>query len=253
MKYGGLEGRLWHREVHGPQCCVGTAGSGVRERCRAARDRAQQTPLRALSPVRLSAVDGRPSHRPAQPIAGLWARAGGVPRRSHRLTTGRISPILHRLTPLAQQKCRLDSAIIKFEIWDTAGQERFHSLAPMYYRNAQAAAVVYDVTKAVSLRRCAAGVRRAGYAQSRGSQCATCRVHDGAATLEQQQLCLRQCGARGSIRRRRALAPRWDSDARRAFVHLPFDVRPFTPPCRARSRRPSHGSRSCSGRRTPTS
>jgi small GTP-binding protein len=68
---------------------------------------------------------------------------------------------------LAQQKCRLDSAIIKFEIWDTAGQERFHSLAPMYYRNAQAAAVVYDVTKAVSLRRCAAGVRRAGHAQSR--------------------------------------------------------------------------------------
>lgn len=47
------------------------------------------------------------------------------------------------------QKCRLDSAIIKFEIWDTAGQERFHSLAPMYYRNAQASAVVYDITKAV--------------------------------------------------------------------------------------------------------
>lgn len=39
------------------------------------------------------------------------------------------------------------------EIWDTAGQERFHSLAPMYYRNAQAAVVVYDVTKAVSLKR----------------------------------------------------------------------------------------------------
>jgi len=36
---------------------------------------------------------------------------------------------------------------IKFEIWDTAGQERFRSLSPMYYRNAQAAVVVYDVTK----------------------------------------------------------------------------------------------------------
>jgi GTPase SAR1 family protein len=32
-----------------------------------------------------------------------------------------------------------------------AGQERFHSLAPMYYRNAQAAVIVYDVTKAVSI------------------------------------------------------------------------------------------------------
>lgn len=48
------------------------------------------------------------------------------------------------------QKCRLEDKIIKFEIWDTAGQERFHSLAPMYYRNAQASAVIYDVTKAVS-------------------------------------------------------------------------------------------------------
>lgn len=40
--------------------------------------------------------------------------------------------------------------MIKFEIWDTAGQERFRSLSPMYYRNAQAAVVVYDVTKSVS-------------------------------------------------------------------------------------------------------
>jgi len=49
------------------------------------------------------------------------------------------------------QKCRLEDKIIKFEIWDTAGQERFHSLAPMYYRNAQAAVVVYDITRASSL------------------------------------------------------------------------------------------------------
>lgn len=48
------------------------------------------------------------------------------------------------------RKCKLEDRLIKFEIWDTAGQERFHSLAPMYYRNAQAALVVYDITKAVS-------------------------------------------------------------------------------------------------------
>ncbi|KAM7538275.1 hypothetical protein Aperf_G00000076701 [Anoplocephala perfoliata] len=35
---------------------------------------------------------------------------------------------------------------VKFEIWDTAGQERYHSLAPMYYRGAHAAIVVYDIT-----------------------------------------------------------------------------------------------------------
>jgi len=49
------------------------------------------------------------------------------------------------------QKCTLPSRTIKFEIWDTAGQERFASLAPMYYRNAQTALVVYDITKPTSL------------------------------------------------------------------------------------------------------
>ncbi|CAK7568123.1 MAG: Vacuolar protein sorting-associated protein 21 [Sporothrix epigloea] len=49
------------------------------------------------------------------------------------------------------QKCNLPTRTIKFEIWDTAGQERFASLAPMYYRNAQAALVVYDLTKPASL------------------------------------------------------------------------------------------------------
>ncbi|KAH8815717.1 ras family-domain-containing protein [Xylogone sp. PMI_703] len=49
------------------------------------------------------------------------------------------------------QKCNLPTRTIKFEIWDTAGQERFASLAPMYYRNAQSALVVYDLTKPSSL------------------------------------------------------------------------------------------------------
>ncbi|PFH54615.1 hypothetical protein AMATHDRAFT_134770 [Amanita thiersii Skay4041] len=57
------------------------------------------------------------------------------------------------------QKCRLDDRVLRYEIWDTAGQERFHSLAPMYYRNAQAAVVVYDVTKASSLEKAKSWVK----------------------------------------------------------------------------------------------
>ncbi|EPB83299.1 rab family, other [Mucor circinelloides 1006PhL] len=49
--------------------------------------------------------------------------------------------------------CSTDDREVKFEIWDTAGQERFHSLAPMYYRNALAAIVVFDVTKYSSFTR----------------------------------------------------------------------------------------------------
>ncbi|XP_068610859.1 ras-related protein Rab-5C-like [Brachionichthys hirsutus] len=53
---------------------------------------------------------------------------------------------------LTQTVC-LDDTTVKFEIWDTAGQERYHSLAPMYYRGAQAAIVVYDITNADTFTR----------------------------------------------------------------------------------------------------
>jgi len=45
------------------------------------------------------------------------------------------------------QTVPLDDYVVKFEIWDTAGQERYRSLAPMYYRGAAAALVVYDITE----------------------------------------------------------------------------------------------------------
>lgn len=49
------------------------------------------------------------------------------------------------------QTIHLNDVAVKFEIWDTAGQERYHSLAPMYYRGAQAAIVVYDITNQVTI------------------------------------------------------------------------------------------------------
>ena len=35
---------------------------------------------------------------------------------------------------------------VRFNIWDTAGQERYRAMAKMYYQDAQAAILVYDVT-----------------------------------------------------------------------------------------------------------
>ncbi|KAJ4776403.1 Ras-related protein Rab-5A [Rhynchospora pubera] len=51
------------------------------------------------------------------------------------------------------QTLALNDATVKFEIWDTAGQERYHSLAPMYYRGAAAAVIVYDITSNDSFER----------------------------------------------------------------------------------------------------
>lgn len=41
---------------------------------------------------------------------------------------------------------------MKFHVWDTAGQEKYHALAPMYYRGAMAAVLVYDIVSVVSFR-----------------------------------------------------------------------------------------------------
>lgn len=51
------------------------------------------------------------------------------------------------------QTVAVNDFVVKFEIWDTAGQERYHSLAPMYYRGAAAAIVVYDITSRPSFVR----------------------------------------------------------------------------------------------------
>jgi small GTP-binding protein len=46
-----------------------------------------------------------------------------------------------------QQKIVLSNgATIKFHIWDTGGQERFRSMANLYYRDASAAILTYDIT-----------------------------------------------------------------------------------------------------------
>ena len=57
------------------------------------------------------------------------------------------------------QTVAVNDATVKFEIWDTAGQERYHSLAPMYYRGAAAAIVVYDIQSQSSFARAKSWVR----------------------------------------------------------------------------------------------
>jgi len=51
------------------------------------------------------------------------------------------------------KRLTVNGAKVKLQIWDTAGQERFRSLAPMFYRGAAAAIVVFDITNESSFEK----------------------------------------------------------------------------------------------------
>eukprot|EP01110_Echinostelium_bisporum_P003539 TRINITY_DN1862_c0_g1_i1.p1 TRINITY_DN1862_c0_g1~~TRINITY_DN1862_c0_g1_i1.p1 ORF type:complete len:218 (-),score=41.48 TRINITY_DN1862_c0_g1_i1:168-821(-) len=44
------------------------------------------------------------------------------------------------------KRLNVDGRRAVLAIWDTAGQERFHALGPIYYRDANGALLVYDIT-----------------------------------------------------------------------------------------------------------
>eukprot|EP00050_Salpingoeca_kvevrii_P007586 m.297198 g.297198 ORF g.297198 m.297198 type:complete len:198 (-) comp13558_c0_seq1:143-736(-) len=59
----------------------------------------------------------------------------------------------------------VDGKSFKYQIWDTAGQEKYRGLAPMYYRGAAAAIIVYDITDSrtfTTLKKWVAELRQMG-------------------------------------------------------------------------------------------
>lgn len=81
---------------------------------------------------------------------------------------------------------------IKFDIWDTAGQERYHSLAPMYYRGAPAAIVVYDVTSVSSFNRAQAWIKE--LLQQANSQMVICLAGNKADMASEKRAVSREDG-----------------------------------------------------------
>lgn len=71
----------------------------------------------------------------------------------HRYTQNRFDPKNTTSTTGAffvTKKVYVDGIKVRLQLWDTAGQERFRSMAPMYYRGANAALLLYDITNASS-------------------------------------------------------------------------------------------------------
>ena len=51
-----------------------------------------------------------------------------------------------------QQTLNVDGTVVKMHIWDTGGSDRFRSLVSMYYRDAIAAIICYDLTNEHSFK-----------------------------------------------------------------------------------------------------
>lgn len=96
------------------------------------------------------------------------------------------------MTPVAQigasfmsKLITVNGKAIKFQIWDTAGQEKYHSLAPMYYRGAAAAILVYDITRAASFKTLQSWVEEL---QSKGPKEIALAIAGNKADLETQRV-----------------------------------------------------------------
>eukprot|EP01117_Protostelium_nocturnum_P014560 TRINITY_DN5547_c0_g1_i1.p1 TRINITY_DN5547_c0_g1~~TRINITY_DN5547_c0_g1_i1.p1 ORF type:complete len:379 (+),score=69.31 TRINITY_DN5547_c0_g1_i1:108-1139(+) len=127
------------------KCCAGMKGSKEGTAQTNVRIATQQ--YEQLSPV-------KKLHEGAK-LVMLGDSSAGKSSLVLRLCRGVFSPY-HEATIGASflvQQLVVDDTPVKFQIWDTAGSERFHSLAPMYYRGAVAAIVVYDISNYESFER----------------------------------------------------------------------------------------------------
>lgn len=108
-------------------------------------------PMRSVRPQnRVSLTNTQPSLDAKVVIMG----SAGVGKTSlvTRYVEGRFASQTTTTTGafFHSKKVTVDGTKVRLQIWDTAGQERFRSMAPMYYRGANAAILVYDITNASS-------------------------------------------------------------------------------------------------------
>ena len=76
---------------------------------------------------------------------------------SKRFITGKFEKIdlaNRTINTKTFQKCiEVNNKSFNLNIWDTAGEEKYHALAPMFYRGAQGAIIIFDVTNRETFNR----------------------------------------------------------------------------------------------------
>lgn len=67
-----------------------------------------------------------------------------ITRYAQKKFSGATSPTIG--ASFTTLRVNFDNVRVRLQLWDTAGQERFRAMAPLYYRNANAAIIAYDIT-----------------------------------------------------------------------------------------------------------
>ena len=52
-----------------------------------------------------------------------------------------------------QKRIQVNDLVFNLNIWDTAGEEKYHAMAPIFYRGAEGAVVIFDVTNKETFNR----------------------------------------------------------------------------------------------------
>eukprot|EP00767_Chilomastix_cuspidata_P002015 gnl/Chilomastix_cuspidata/2136.p1 GENE.gnl/Chilomastix_cuspidata/2136~~gnl/Chilomastix_cuspidata/2136.p1 ORF type:complete len:222 (-),score=83.02 gnl/Chilomastix_cuspidata/2136:36-701(-) len=103
----------------------------------------------SISPAQTSRLPTM-SFKPPTEIKTVLLGAVGVGKSSIvvQFVNNTFQPLIDSTIGASYQSKTIyvDSECVKFQIWDTAGAEKYHSLTPMYYRNAAAAIIVYSIT-----------------------------------------------------------------------------------------------------------
>ena len=56
-------------------------------------------------------------------------------------------------TNVFNKSLEINNILFNLTVWDTAGEEKYHALAPMFYREAQGAVIIFDVTNRETFKR----------------------------------------------------------------------------------------------------
>jgi len=111
----------------------------------------RSTPQPGLNVVGDSAVI--PKKKEAFKVTLLGESEVGKTSIATRVSRNQFYPSLDRTLGAAfvTRSIDLDGKQIRLEIWDTAGTERFKAVVPLYFREANAVLLVYDITRESTL------------------------------------------------------------------------------------------------------